>query len=129
LSASIGFSPRTTARHDHFVKRSAGARISEIPTIKPSETKLNEPSNTPLVPASRDEGDRNAFLNLIIFLQACLDRMSTDNSSAANTEYQWLDEWSDDDYLYLETRIPADSSGMAIDVNVCDGLIYARIAR
>jgi hypothetical protein len=103
--------------------------MSDISAIKPSETKLNEHSNTPFVPASGDEGDRNAFLNLIIFLQACLDRMSTDNSSAANTEYQWLDEWSDDDYLYLETRIPADSSGMAIDVNVCDGLIFARIAR
>ena len=105
------------------------ARTPEKSTIKPKETKLNEPPNTPLVPISGDGGDRNAFLYLIIFLLACLDRMSTESSSAANTEYQWLDEWSDEHYLYLETRIPDDSSKMEIDLNVINGLIYARIAR
>lgn len=105
------------------------ARKSEKSTIKPCETKLNDPPAPPLFPASCEEGDRNAFLYLITFLLACLDRMNSDDSSAANTEYKWLDEWSDDDYLYLESRIPDDSCGMAIDVNVGDGLIYARIAR
>ena len=55
--------------------------------------------------------------------------MSTESSSAANTEYHWLDEWSDEQYLYLETRIPDDASGMEIDLNVTNGLIYARIGR
>jgi len=97
--------------------------------IEPEETNLIKPPTPPLVPTSGDGGDRQAFLYLIIFLLACLDRMSTDSSSAAKTEYPWLDEWSDKEYLYLETHIPDDSSGMEIDLNVINGLIYARIAR
>jgi hypothetical protein len=97
--------------------------------IEPNKTQLGVPPTLPPVPTSSDGGDRQAFLYLIIFVLACLDRMSTESSSAANTEYQWLDEWSDEQYLYLETHIPDDSSGMEIDLNVSNGLIYARIAR
>jgi hypothetical protein len=97
--------------------------------IEPNETKLIKAPTPPLVPSSDKGGGRQAFLCIIIFLLACLDRMSTESSSAANTEYHWLDEWSDEQYIYLETRIPSDSSGMEIDLNVTNGLIYARIAR
>jgi hypothetical protein len=97
--------------------------------IKPNETKPTKLPIPPLVPASGDGDDRQAFLYLIIFLLACLERIITDRASAAKAEYKWLEEWSDEDYFYLETHIPDDSSGMEIDLNVTNGSIYARIAR
>jgi hypothetical protein len=97
--------------------------------IKPNETKLTKLPIPPLVPASGDGDDRQAFSYLIIFLLACLERIITDRASAAKPQYKWLEEWSDEDYFYLETHIPDDSSGMEIDLNVTNGLIYARIAR
>jgi hypothetical protein len=97
--------------------------------IEPDETKRIEPPIPPLVPPSGDGGDRQAFFYLIMFLLAGLDRMSTDSSSAANADYDWLEEWSDEKYLYLEALFPDDLSGMEIDLNVSNGTIYARIAR
>jgi hypothetical protein len=94
--------------------------------IELDETK---PPIPPLAPDSGDGGDRLAFFHLIMFLLACLDRMSTDSCGAPNTEYKWLEEWSDENYLYLETFFPVDSSEMEIDLNVSNGSIYARIAR
>jgi hypothetical protein len=102
---------------------------SEKSMIKPNETKVTKLPIPPVVPASGDGDDRQAFLYLIIFLLACLERIITDRASAAKAEYKWLEEWSDKDYFYLETNIPDDSSGMEIDLNVTNGSIYARIAR
>jgi hypothetical protein len=84
--------------------------------------------NPSSVPFPNVGGNRHALLCVVAFLLACLDRVSSDNS-AANTEYQWLDEWSDEDYLYLETLIPDDRSGFEIDLNLNKGSINARIAR
>jgi len=114
---------------DHVVMGLDQTLTSEKSMMKLNETKLIKLQIPPLVPASGDGDDRQAFLYLIIFLLACLERIITDRASAKKTEYKWLEEWSDEDYFYLETHIPDDSSGMEIDLNVTNGLIYARIAR
>src|SRR5262249_48907983 len=76
-----------------------------------------------------DDPDRRTLLYLLSFLLAGFDQIRASQVPLAAPSPEWLDHWDDENFVYLETRIPRDSSELEIDLNVHDGVIFARVAR
>ena len=73
--------------------------------------------------------DRQMLLAVINLLLAGYHRIHPDGPvRSAKTEIP-VEQWSDDEYIYLETRVPEEATGLELDLNVFDGVIYARFRR
>ena len=81
----------------------------------------------PSIPATAEGPDRRALVYLLDFLLSGFERICRARGSPRIPPVEWLSEWEDDEYLYLETRIPGGASGLEIDLNVFNGVIFARI--
>jgi hypothetical protein len=80
-------------------------------------------------PAAEASADRRALLYLLSFLLAGFEQIRFSQVADRTPPVEWIDRWEDDDYIYLEARIPGDESGLRLDLNVDDGVILARIAQ
>jgi len=87
---------------------------------------MNVPMASPN-PSTADNPDRRTLVYLLNFLLAGFERIPKTRIPPTNPPAKWLDQWEDDEYLYLETKIPGEASGLEIDLNVFNGVIYARI--
>ena len=82
----------------------------------------------PLI-AEGDSPDQRALLYLLSFLVAGFDWVRSTRLSAKPTRAGWLEHWEDEEYTYLETRIPGDASELEVNLHVHQGVIFARIRR
>jgi hypothetical protein len=82
----------------------------------------------PAGPAIDDDPHRRTLVYLLNFLLAGFERTPTARIPATVPHAEWLDRWEDDQYVYLETSIPGEPSGLELDMNVYNGVIYARIS-
>jgi hypothetical protein len=87
------------------------------------------PEATP-VPAAIADPDRRTLVYLLSFLLVGFERLSGQpRAPAAAPQPPWLEHWEDDEYLYFETRIPDDASGLEMDLHLHGGLIFARVGQ
>ena len=81
------------------------------------------------IPAAVASADRRALLYLLSFLLASFEQLRFSGVPDRTPPVEWIDRWEDDDYIYLEARIPGDESELRLDLNVEDGVIVARIGQ
>jgi hypothetical protein len=81
------------------------------------------------LPTAVGDADRRSLLYLLNFVLVGFERIRTSRLRPEVPFPGWLEHWEDENYLYLETRIPGDTSALEIDLNLHDGVISARIAR
>jgi hypothetical protein len=93
-----------------------------------STNRVRVPASPPPQGAA-DNPDRRTLLYLLSFLLAGFERIPSTRVPVTTGPAEWLDQWHDEEYVYLETRIPDDTSGLEIDLHVHDGVIFARIRR
>ncbi|MGP0062266.1 MAG: hypothetical protein ACLQGP_01525 [Isosphaeraceae bacterium] len=95
--------------------------------FKARATKRMHVPAAPPKPAIVDDPDRRTLVYLLNFLLASFERIQGKRTPPSTPAAARLDQWEDEEYLYLETAIPGDASGLEIDLNVFNGVIYARI--
>jgi hypothetical protein len=88
--------------------------------------RVREPVSPPL-PVAPDHPDRRILRYLLGFLIAGFERFQPSGVPTMTLPAEWLEDWSDEEYLYLETRITDDTSGLEIDMHLHNGVIFARI--
>ncbi len=84
---------------------------------------------TPPITAEDDSPDRRTLLYLLSFVLAGVEGIRSTQMTPTPTPTEWLERWDDDEYTYLEARIPGDDSELELDLNVDNGVIFARIRR
>jgi hypothetical protein len=84
---------------------------------------------TPPGTADDESPDRKTLLDLLSFVLTGLESIRSLRTTTSTSPGGWLERWDDDDYTYLETRIPGDASELELDVSVSNGVIFARIRR
>ena len=86
-------------------------------------------TRTPPITDEGDSPDRRTLLYLLSFVLAGFEWVRSSRMTAKSMPTEWLEHWEDDEYTYLETRIPGDTSELEIDLHVYEGVIFARIRR
>jgi hypothetical protein len=86
-------------------------------------------TRTPPLTADGDSPDRRVLHSLMSFLVAGFDWVRSTRKPAKPMPAEWLERWEDEEYTYLESRIPGDTSELEVDLHVYGGVIFARIRR
>jgi hypothetical protein len=99
--------------------------------VEPNEMDPIKSRTPSVVPNSGASDDRPYLFLTVTLLLGFLARLNSSraSTSAPNTRNKWLEQWSDDEYIYLETTVPEESFELEFDLNVCNGKIFVRIAR
>ena len=84
---------------------------------------------TPPITAEDDCPDRRILRCLLDFMMAGFETVRPTRMPPKPKPAEWLESWEDEEYTYLEARIPGDASELEIDLNVFNGVIFARIRR
>ncbi len=109
----------------------AGGRVpmgeQDQSMFKASATRRAHVPAAPPKPAATDDPDRRTLVYLLNFLLAGFERIPGKRPAPTSPPAEGLDQWEDEEYLYLETTIPGEASGLELDLNVFNGVIYARI--
>jgi hypothetical protein len=84
---------------------------------------------TPRNPAEDDSPDRRILLRLLSLVMAGYETARSPRMPSRAQPAEWLERWDDEEYTYLETRIPGEASDLDLDLNVQGGVIFARVRR
>jgi hypothetical protein len=84
---------------------------------------------TPPITTEDDSPDRRSLLNLLRIVLAGFERIRSTRIPREPKPSEWLERWDDEEYTYLEARISGGASELEVDLNVYNGLIFARIRR
>ncbi len=97
--------------------------------LSSSASKRTRASKADPTSDAAESPDRRALIYLLNFLLEGFERISSNGDPPASSPSERLDQWSNDDYMYIETRIPDDLSGLEMDLGLVNGVIFARIRR
>lgn len=91
-----------------------------------TSTMVFQPANEN-VKANADPADQEpSIADCIARLVQTVERV--DNSNCVGSIDQNVDQWEDDDFVYLETDAPSNDY-LDIDINIHDGRVYIRLQK
>lgn len=93
--------------------------------LSSSASKRTRASKADPTSDAAESPDRRALIYLLNFLLEGFERISSNGDPPASSPSERLDQWSNDDYMYIETRIPDDLSGLEMDLGLVNGVIFA----